>query len=98
MATQHYKPRGPVRGPQAARLIKTPETVLVKDPKADAEHLVVVHPCGSTKPIVTVSNGPEKQQIIHADGIPVAIVANGSALTAADIEVVECEASGVFRL
>jgi hypothetical protein len=98
MATAQYLSRGYVRGSLASTRIKTPETVMVKDPKANAEHLVVVHPCGSTKPVVTVSEGPELQQIISADGVPVAIVANGNALKATDIQVIECDAGGTMRL
>ena len=98
MATAQYNPRGYVRGSLAATRIKTPETVLVKDPKANSEHFVVVHPCGSSKPVVTVSDGPELQQIISADGVPVAIVANGTTLNAQDIQVIECDARGKMRL
>jgi len=77
--------------------IKAPESVLVTDPLAKEEHIVVLHPCGTSKPVVTVSNGPTRQQIVRADGVPVAIVANGEALDAADIPVIECEAGGRVR-
>lgn len=97
MATAQYSPRGYVTGSLALAKIKSPETVLVKGRKENEEHLVVVHPCGTAKPVVTVSHELEKQQIIRADGVPVAIIANGTELEASDIQVIECEAGGNVR-
>lgn len=97
MASKTYHPRGYYTGGTASMKIKSPESVLVTDPLAKEERIVVLHPCGTSKPVVTVSNGPAQQQIVKADGIPVAIVANGNSLNASDIDVIECEAGGRVR-
>lgn len=68
-----------------------PEGAIISDERDGADRLAVVYKHGDTPPTITITEADCHVQMVHADGVVVAIIgsATGPSLSAQDVMLVE---------